>query len=99
MVLNHGVRVRCASKLAGVLSYGKKDGFKRIRGNGAAIFPESKNVALDGFADVLDGLFACFPLANATRQGGTLRHPIAGFAGIKKYLPHSASTAWILPRS
>jgi hypothetical protein len=62
------------------LSYREKDGFKRIRGNRAAIFPESKNVALDGFADVLDGLFARFPLANATGQGGALRHPIAGLA-------------------
>jgi hypothetical protein len=97
MVLNYGVRVRRAQKLAGVLSYREKDGFQRIRRNRAAIFPEGKNVALDGFADVLDGLFACFPLANAAGQGGALRHPIACFSGMQKYLPHSASTAWILP--
>jgi len=97
MVLNYRVRVRRTPKLMGALSYRKEDGFKRIRGNRAVVFLESKNVALDGFADVLNGFFACFSLANTTGQGRALRHPIAGLAGMQKYLPHSASTAWILP--
>jgi len=64
------------------LSYGKKNRIEPLRWYGQTILPKCQDITLNGFTDVLHGIFFGFSLANASWQAGAFRDPVAIFTGI-----------------
>lgn len=59
-----------------------------LRWHRESVILEREDVALDGFADVLDGGFPCVALRDTAWKAGALGNPEPVLAGIEEDLSH-----------
>jgi hypothetical protein len=51
--------------------------------NGEPVFLQREDIAFYRFANILNGLFFCFSLADTSRKTRTFCDPVASFTGIE----------------
>ena len=56
--------------------------------NDEPIFLQRQDITLYGFANILNGLFFCFSLADTSGKTRTFCDPVANLTGIEDHLSH-----------